>query len=86
MLMRLLLFVHAFHAAILTNVKVENIENLVLLDVTPISLAIETAGGVTTVLIPRYSTNPTKKTQILFQIMQIFKHLSLYKYKKEKDK
>ena len=54
----------AVQAAIMTNVKDENIEKLVLLDVTPLSLGIETVGGVMTVLIPRNSTIPTKKTQI----------------------
>ena len=54
----------AVQAAVLTNVKDENIEKLILLDVTPFSLGIETVGGVMTVLIPRNSTIPTKKTQI----------------------
>jgi len=36
---------------------------VVLIDVTPLSLGIETAGGVMTVLIPRGSAVPTKKTQ-----------------------
>ena len=48
----------------MTNVKDENIEKLILLDVTPLSLGIETVGGVMTVLIPRNSTIPCKKTQI----------------------
>ena len=55
----------AIHAAVITNVKDENIEKLILLDVTPLSLGIETVGGVMTVLIPRNSSLPTKKTQIL---------------------
>ena len=54
----------AVQAAVITNVKDENIEKLILLDVTPLSLGIETVGGVMTVLIPRNSTIPTKKTQI----------------------
>ena len=49
----------------MTNVKDENIEKLVLLDATPLSLGIETVGGIMTALIPRNSTIPTKKTQIV---------------------
>ena len=48
----------------MTNVKDENIEKLILLDVTPLSLGIETVGGIMTVLIPRNSTIPCKKTEI----------------------
>jgi len=54
----------AIHAAVITNVKDENIEKLILLDVTSFSLGTETVGGVMTVLIPRNSTIPNKKTQI----------------------
>jgi len=42
----------------------EEIKNLVLIDVTPLSLGIETVGGVMTVLINRNATIPTKKSQI----------------------
>ena len=52
-------------AAIMTNVKDENIEKLFLFDATPFSLGVETLGGVMTVLIPRNSLIPTKKTQII---------------------
>ncbi|CAD8095890.1 unnamed protein product [Paramecium primaurelia] len=54
----------AVQAAILTGTGSQKCENIVLLDVTPLSLGIETAGGVMSVLIPRNTTIPTKKSQI----------------------
>lgn len=50
-------------AAILSGEESKSLENKLLLDVNPLSLGIETAGGVMTVLIPRNTTIPTKKTQ-----------------------
>jgi L1 cell adhesion molecule like protein len=54
----------AVQAAVVNNVQDEEIKNLVILDATPLSLGIETVGGVMTVLIARNSTIPTKKNQI----------------------
>lgn len=54
----------AVGAAIQAGVLTGDVKGLVLLDVTPLSLGIETLGGVSTVLIPRNTTIPSKKSQI----------------------
>jgi L1 cell adhesion molecule like protein len=53
----------AVHAAILYRDTSEKIQDVVLLDVTPISLGIETSGGVMTTLIKRNTTIPTRKSE-----------------------
>ena len=54
----------AIGAAIQGGVLAGEVEDVVLLDVTPLSLGVETLGGVLTALIPRNTTIPTSKSEI----------------------
>jgi len=54
----------ALGAAVQAGVLTGHVEDVVLLDVTPLSLGVETKGGVCTVLIPRNTTVPTRRSEI----------------------
>merc|ERR1711902_478846 len=58
-------------AAILGGQSTEETSGILLLDVTPLSLGIETVGGVMTKLIEKNSVIPTKKSQVLVRIRTI---------------
>ena len=54
----------AIGAAVQAGVLSGEVKDILLLDVTPLTLSIETLGGVATPLIPRNTTNPTRKSEV----------------------
>ena len=74
----------AVQASILSGVKSDVTDNIVLLDVTPLSLGVETSGEIMTVMISRNKTIPTKKEQV-FSTFQTINRRQQLKYLKVKE-